>query len=100
MNQVGSVAYWNLRGVGDEFGGQGYEVVGLRETDPEQEILDIVFLQACRFDDSGQPGVAAGADRGAVSKGKLAEDDDGAQLTLGAIVVEYRGVFPRRSRWA
>ena len=52
--------------------------MGLRATDPEQEVLDIVLLHACRFDDSGQPGVAAGADRGAVSKGKLAEDDERA----------------------
>ena len=84
-----SDAYRNLRGIGDEFGGQGYEVVGLGETDTEQEVLDIVLLQARRFDDGGQPGVAVRADGGSVSKGKLAEDNDGAKLTLGAIVVEF-----------
>ena len=63
--------------------------MGLGTTDSEQEVLHRVLLQACRFDDGGQPGVTAGADRGSVSKGELAEDNDGAQLTLGAIVVEF-----------
>ena len=90
------MAYRILRGVGNEFSGQRYEVVGLSETDTEQEVLDILFLQASRFDDRGQPGVAEGADGGAISKGAeppaLGAPDRSGMRLVSWPVMKKRGV--------
>ena len=69
-------------------GGEWGEIGGVSESKAEKELWDIELLESGGFDDGSHGGEAEGADFGAIAEGEFAEDDDGAELTFGAIVVE------------
>ena len=50
--------------------------------------MDVVLLKTGGFDHGSHRRKAVGARFGAIAKGEFAEDDDGSELTLGAIVME------------